>query len=331
MIETNATLKAAHHKLALSRASILKIIGCFILTTTFALPGYAKVLFEGYYKITLADEPIGYLILKQEVADSDQKFKVTSFLVTNDKGGSMQESVKATSTKDLAPFAFEHASLTKDENDKPVVRAIKAQFSVETPKVKKTASKTKTKLQVAKDAIPSAVKNSESSAKDAENVLIVFDGTIRSNGETKKINKKFKPGIFLSSFLTLMMLQSKAGLATNNRYEYEAIAEEDGELSRGVASVESSKEFNGEKVFVVKNTYKEKSFVNLVNPRGETLLIDSPDQKIKAELVATSTEATQNMPLNNEIIKTVFGDIPAGNENVLAKRAKSKLAPVREE
>jgi hypothetical protein len=65
----------------------------------------ADIQFEGYYRINLESQPIGYVIQRYESDAKEKVFRSEYFLKTNELGGDIQESLKAEAkTKEKAEF-----------------------------------------------------------------------------------------------------------------------------------------------------------------------------------------------------------------------------------
>lgn len=147
---------------------------------------------------------------------------------------------------------------------------------------------------------------------------------IKNGGKVQRIEKKIPKGTFLSTFLVYLMLKSKEGLRSETKYEYQAIAEEDASITKGQALVGKEEVFNGFKVFKILNTFKDVKFLSYVNERGEVLGTNAMGQGITTELVAQATEATAGQVYSPTILKTLFGSIPSGENNVIAQALKHK-------
>ncbi|WP_413582934.1 hypothetical protein [Bdellovibrio sp. HCB288] len=147
---------------------------------------------------------------------------------------------------------------------------------------------------------------------------------VSTNGKSSKIEKKIPKGTFLSTFLVYLMLKSKEGLRSETKYEYQAIAEEDAGISKGQALVGKEQMFNDYKVFKILNTYKDSKFLSYVNERGEVIATNAMGTGISTELVATPAEATNGQSYSATILKTLFGTVPAGTQNVVAQGKKAK-------
>ncbi len=157
-----------------------------------------------------------------------------------------------------------------------------------------------------------------------------FDGdkisaTVKEGAKISKINKALPKGTFLSYFLVYEMLKNPKGITPNTKYEYQAIAEEDGSVVKGMAFVKDLEDYNGVKAYKVLNDFKDTKFVSYVTEKGEVLGAKSPVQSVQTELVPESSMATGNFQVPTALIKTLFGDVPVGNKNVLS--AKAAAAP----
>lgn len=151
--------------------------------------------------------------------------------------------------------------------------------------------------------------------------------SVKDGGKVEKISKEIPKGAFLSSFLAYVMLKSPQGLKADTKYDFQAVAEEDAALYKGVAYVKNPEDYNGLKVLRVLNEFKGTKFVSLITERGEVLSTKSPVIGIATELVAKPSEATASFPIPSGILKTLFGDVPTGQVNEISKRAQSLPAP----
>ena len=159
---------------------------------------------------------------------------------------------------------------------------------------------------------------------DAKFKKDTMTGTIMTGTKKEIISKKIPKGTFLSSFLVYLMLKSKEGLKSDTKYEYQAIAEEDGIITKGQALVSKEEMFNGHKAFKILNTFKDLKFLSYVNERGEVLGTVALGQSISTELVANSTDATKGFPVSPTLLKAIFGAVPEGKDNVLSRASKLK-------
>ncbi|PIS11858.1 MAG: hypothetical protein COT73_01670 [Bdellovibrio sp. CG10_big_fil_rev_8_21_14_0_10_47_8] len=147
--------------------------------------------------------------------------------------------------------------------------------------------------------------------------------TVKDGDKVEKIVKDLPKGAFLSSFLAYVMLRSPTGLKIDAKYDYQAIAEEDAAISKGIAFIKSVEDFNGMKAFRVLNEFKSVKFVSLINDKGEVYSTKSPVQGIATELVAKPSEATNNMSVPTATLRVLFGDVPTGQFNEISKKAQA--------
>lgn len=173
--------------------------------------------------------------------------------------------------------------------------------------------------------------------KETKTIDAKFNGLkmtaqVKAGGKTQTIRKDLTKGTFLSTFLVYVMLKSPEGLKTNATYDYQAIAEEDAEVYKGQASVGKEESFQGFKAFKVQNKFKDSAFVSYVNERGEVLGTTSVSQGVSTELVADPASATKGFPMSAGILKNLFGGVPEGKNNLVARGSKPQPeAPVGKE
>jgi hypothetical protein len=159
---------------------------------------------------------------------------------------------------------------------------------------------------------------------DAKFVGQKMTAQVKAGKKTQTIRKDLPKGAFLSTFLVYLMLKSKEGLKTDSNYDYQAIAEEDAEVYKGQATVGKEEAFLGLKSFKVQNKFKDVRFVSYVNERGEVLGTNSVGQGVSTELVPDPALATKGFPMSEAILKNLFGEVPAGKTNMLAKSGTTK-------
>jgi hypothetical protein len=147
---------------------------------------------------------------------------------------------------------------------------------------------------------------------------------IKVGGKISKIKKDLPKGTFLSYFLAYAMLRNPKGITADTKYNYQAIAEEDAEVVKGIAYIKGLEDVNGMKAFKVLNEFKDTKFISYMTDKGELLSTKSPVQGIASELVAQSTAATAGMQIPTSLIKTLFGDVPLGNKNPMATKSHDK-------
>lgn len=149
--------------------------------------------------------------------------------------------------------------------------------------------------------------------------------TVNDSGKTEKIIKDLPKGVFLSTFLTYVMLKSNQGLSLDTKYDYDAIAEEDAAIYKGIAFVKNEEKFGELKAMKVLNEFKNVKFISLINQKGEVFSTKSPAQSISTELVGQASLATGNFQVPTAILKSLFGQVPSGLANEVAKVAQGQI------
>lgn len=144
---------------------------------------------------------------------------------------------------------------------------------------------------------------------------------VTENGKKSTISLKIGKDAILSSFLAYYFLSQPEGLQPGKKLSYDAIAEEEGKLYKGLAVVESKDQLQGISVFKVLNDYKDAKFISYATEKGEIISTLSPAQSISTELVADQKTAVGNFSLNTTSLKMLFGSAPEGKENIMSKSA----------
>ena len=154
----------------------------------------------------------------------------------------------------------------------------------------------------------------------------------QEDGVKKTIKKDIPKGVFLSTFLTYLILKQPKGLTSNLNINYSAIAEEDADIYAGKVSTGTVQKMKNLSVYEAKTEYKQNQFVAYITDRGEVLGTASPLSNVNSELVAQPSEATQGMELNSKTLQTLFGEVPFGINNMIAKAARANsILPQNEE
>lgn len=86
---------------------LTKVLAVFLI----CLPVSAEVLFEGYYKLTLGAEHIGYIIQRYELNSAEKTFVSTNFLLTKTAEGITTESLSAKANTKLEPVSYQYTRL----------------------------------------------------------------------------------------------------------------------------------------------------------------------------------------------------------------------------
>jgi opacity protein-like surface antigen len=154
-----------------------------------------------------------------------------------------------------------------------------------------------------------------------------IDATISKNklkaitiedGKTKKTEKKVNKDAFLSSALYYMMLKSKAGLQTNSKFDFYAIAEETIDDTKG-SSLIDKKLVTVDKLQLLKvtNKFAGSEYENLLTDKGEVYSSFTPATDIKSELVKNPDDATEGIKISAGVLEKIFGTVPGGKINPL--------------
>jgi len=150
--------------------------------------------------------------------------------------------------------------------------------------------------------------------KRGESILQI---KVTDNGKLRVYEKKIEKGTFFSTFLIYLLLQGDKGITPGVKYNFRAIAEEDGKAFPGEVFIDSETKKMGVDVFKTLYTFKRTKFVNFINFKGESIISISPLHNIAAELVTSPAEATQGMPYNEKSISLLFKNVPVGNIHAL--------------
>ncbi|HEX4922762.1 MAG TPA: hypothetical protein VFV50_01705 [Bdellovibrionales bacterium] len=261
---------------------MIKLLALFVLIAT--TNAHADTLFEGWYRVLSAGQHVGYVVQRYEVDPKTRIFTSTYFLKTNAFGNEVTEAVRAKAAENLTPISYQYTSKVGKKT-----KVIDAVFEGGTPAKKPT--KTKAKID-----------------KTPEGLRIV--ATVSEEGKVQKIDKVLPKGAFLSTFLVYLMLQNKEGIKVGNNYEYQAIAEEDGEAYNGKAFIKETTKQNGVEVFKILNTFKNIQFINHVTAKGEVTYTKTPVLHLVSELATSADDARKSIPLEEKSIRTLFGTVP---------------------
>lgn len=264
----------------------------FVLAVLLSAPAaYASVLFEGYSKISSGGVHIGFSVSRYEFDGKTKKFTGTHFITTNTLGGSITESYTTISDEDFGMQKYQYTLITPEET-KTIDGEVKKGNWTATVKT----------LDLKKVAAQGAGKN----AAAPKEVVV-------------RISKKLPKGAFFSSNLVYVMMKSPKGISTKQKYDYTALAEEDGDFHKGVAVVENKEKMAGLNAFRVINQYKDAKFISFVTEKGQVLGTRAPIQSIGTELVPQPSLATNNINIPHSTLKILFGDVPIGVDNSISQ------------
>jgi hypothetical protein len=244
----------------------------FIFSTLLISKIQAQVLFEGYSKITLGGQFIGFTIQRYEYDLQKKNFISTSLIKYNEVGGGITESLKAYANEALEPISYTYNLLGPQG-----AKTIDASFAKGVLSVKTT-----------------------------------------EKGIASKKDLKLPKGSFFSSFLAYVILKNPQGLKTSSKYEYQAVAEEDGENYKGTATVQSEETYKGLHVYKILNDFKGAQFVSYTTEKGEMISTVAPQKSLSLELVTEPALAMGGLTVGAENLKLLFGNIPEGKTNALA-------------
>lgn len=86
---------------------LTKVLVALLVTTSAS----AEILFEGYYKLTLGPEHIGYIIQRYELDSPSKTFISTNFVLTKTADASSTESLSAKANTKLEPLNYQYTRL----------------------------------------------------------------------------------------------------------------------------------------------------------------------------------------------------------------------------
>lgn len=246
------------------------------------------VLFDGYYKVTSADQHIGFSLVRYEFDSKTKKFYSTTLTKLKSGGTEIMESINAISEADefMSPVSYKYTGLVGKES-----KIFDVQFK------KGKSIKDKTKMTVT---------------------------LTENNNKPKTTVQNIDSDVFLSSFLSYRMLRSATGIQTNSQFKYKAIAEEDAKVEMGTAKVLQEENYKGFSSFKIENTFKNNLFTSFMNDKGEPLATLVPDAKLTSELVAKPADAIGTIGLPEAVAKSLFGNVPMGQKNVVSQYFKNQ-------
>ena len=114
------------------------------------------------------------------------------------------------------------------------------------------------------------------------------------------------------------MLKSKAGLQTNSKFDFYAIAEETIDDTKG-SSLIDKKLVTVDKLQLLKvtNKFAGSEYENLLTDKGEVYSSFTPATDIKSELVKNPDDATEGIKISAGVLEKIFGTVPGGKINPL--------------
>lgn len=105
-------------ELRIRARSIAPTLAALALLTSFMLarPAASAVLFEGWSKVLISGQHIGYVIQRYEFDAKKKEYKTISFLKTNNESGGLNDSLVARADAKFKPISYQHTSIA---NGKP--------------------------------------------------------------------------------------------------------------------------------------------------------------------------------------------------------------------
>lgn len=82
-----------------------------LIILTYTAVARGEILFEGYYKLTLASEHIGYIIQRYELDNASKTFSSVNFVFTKTAETSSTESLTAKANTKLEPLSYQYTRL----------------------------------------------------------------------------------------------------------------------------------------------------------------------------------------------------------------------------
>jgi hypothetical protein len=152
--------------------------------------------------------------------------------------------------------------------------------------------------------------------------------TIKDGAKIEKIDKDLPKGTFLSTFLGYVMAKNPKGITPDAKYDYQAIAEEDAAVYKGVALIKNKEDFQGVKAYKILNEFKGTKFVSYLSEKAEVLASKSPVLSIATEVVAQPSLATAGHNVPVAILKQLFGEVPTGQMNEIARNRSAGAVPL---
>ncbi len=268
----------------------------------------AQVLFEGYSKVTLSGQYIGFIIQRYEYNLQKKQFVSLSMSQYNEMANSVSESLVAYANEALEPISYVYNSATPTKSHTIEGKLEKGKLKIVTTSRQVTPEKNK-------------VFNTEKAGKSKQTIKGKDAKDKPKSNLNEIVNIKEIPlpkGAFFSTFLAYVILRNPNGMKTSTEYIYKAVAEEDGNIYDGKAVIQSEESFKGLKVFKILNTYKGDSFITLTTSKGEMVASSAPQKTLSLELVSDPSSAIMGMSVSPDNLKLIFGDIPEGKVNPLS-------------
>lgn len=240
---------------------------------------FSATLFEGWSKVLLSGQHVGYIVQRYEFDEKKKEFRAIHYMKMNADAGGLTDSLVARADASFKPLSYQYTGL---KDGKPIL--IDAGFKGD----KMTAAVTEGK-------------------------------------EKKTVSLTLPKGSFLSTFLGYVMLQGKEGLKKGIKYEYQGVLEEAAVVAKGEAYIADEENVSGIPAFRILNTVSGSKYISLATHKAEVLGTVSPSAGVQTILVATMEEAVAGHGLNSAAVTQLFGSVPKGKENEVARRSLMPL------
>lgn len=235
----------------------------------------AATLFEGWSKVLLSGQHVGYIVQRYEFDEKKKEFRAIHYMKMNADAGGLTDSLVARADATFKPINYQYTGL---KDGKPIL--IDAGF------------------------------------KGDKMTAVVTEGK-----EKKTVNVTLPKGAFLSTFLGYVMLQGKEGLKKGIKYEYQGVLEEAAIVAKGEAYIADEETVSGIPAFRILNTVSGSKYISLATHKAEVLGTVSPSAGVQTVLVSTMEEAVAGHGLNSAAVSQLFGSVPKGKENEVARRS----------
>lgn len=243
----------------------------------------AATLFEGWSKVLLSGQHVGYIVQRYEFDEKKKEFRAIHYMKMNADAGGLTDSLVARADATFKPINYQYTGL---KDGKPIL--IDAGF------------------------------------KGDKMTAVVTEGK-----EKKTVNVTLPKGAFLSTFLGYVMLQGKEGLKKGIKYEYQGVLEEAAIVAKGEAYIADEETVSGIPAFRILNTVSGSKYISLATHKAEVLGTVSPSAGVQTVLVSTMEEAVAGHGLNSAAVSQLFGSVPKGKENEVARRSIMPPIPVK--
>lgn len=252
------------------------LVATFVFLSAVLSPfdSYGATLFEGWSKVLLSGQHVGYIIQRYEFDEKKKEFRAIHYMKMNADAGGLTDSLVARADATFKPINYQYTGL---KDGKPIL--IDAGF------------------------------------KGDKMTAVVTEGK-----EKKTVNVTLPKGAFLSTFLGYVMLQGKEGLKKGIKYEYQGVLEEAAIVAKGEAYIADEETVSGIAAFRILNTVSGSKFISLATHKAEVLGTVSPSAGVQTVLVSTMEEAVAGHGLNSAAVSQLFGSVPKGKENEVARR-----------